>query len=203
MNWYITKCIQEHSVCHVSLVNHPRQSPLHYFSQIAKLFSPQEDLHMLKGFYFTLIFKWSGCFKWSINVVHGLELKRDSMCLQMGRVLFNCIFCLYQPVSICHHSLPPPLSSYLWCITDILSLSPHTIEHIPTYSFLKSKTNPWFLTWVLYQLNSSRKNGNEMLSNMKTQEEFCDVTLISEDGGRIRAHKEICSKVKKKERSIK
>ena len=34
-----------------------------------------------------------------------------------------------------------------------------------------------------------QKNRNEMLSNMRTLEEFCDVNLISEDGGRIRAHR--------------
>ena len=34
-----------------------------------------------------------------------------------------------------------------------------------------------------------QKSSSDMLRNMKDLEEFCDVTLVSDDGDRIRAHK--------------
>ena len=42
---------------------------------------------------------------------------------------------------------------------------------------------------LIPMMNMFQKNSNEILRKMQDLEEFCDVTLVTEDNKRIRAHK--------------
>ena len=39
------------------------------------------------------------------------------------------------------------------------------------------------------RIEQFKTNGSEMLRNMRSMEEFCDVTIISEENDRVKAHK--------------